>query len=145
MKPTASPLDVTGLALNIVAQTSAFAAQSSFSSQSTMESPKSFTSSESVDMSFNYGGVGIVSTTQSNFTVDTLDIKSELLQVTEQAALLPVAEIDAVYGEHQVMCSLPCKKLDGKKCNRKRLSNKKNSATAATTATRLSAGRYRFF
>jgi hypothetical protein len=99
IEPTASPLDVTGLALNIVAQTSAFAAQSSFSSQSTMESQSSFTSSESVDMSFNYGGVGIVSTTQSNFTVDTLDIKSELLQVTEQAASTAVAEIDAVYGD----------------------------------------------
>ena len=99
IEPTASPLDVTGLALNIVAQTSAFAAQSSFSSQSTMESQSSFASSESVDMSFNYGGVGIVSTTQSNFTVDTLDIKSELLQVTEQAASTAVAEIDSVYGD----------------------------------------------
>ena len=99
IEPTASPLDVTGLALNIVAQTSAFAAQSSFNSQSTMESQSSFTSSESVDMSFNYGGVGIVSTTQSNFTVDTLDIKSELLQVTEQSASTAVAEIDAVYGD----------------------------------------------
>ena len=99
IEPTASPLDVTGLALNIVAQTSAFAAQSSFSSQSTMESQSSFTSSESVDMSFNYGGVGIVSTTQSNFAVDTLDIKSELLQVTEQLASTAVAEIDAVYGD----------------------------------------------
>ena len=50
-------------------------------------------------MSFNYGGVGIVSTTQSNFTVDTLDIKSELLQVTEQTvSSAEVAEIDAVYG-----------------------------------------------
>lgn len=99
IEPTASPLDVTGLALNIVAQTSAFAAQSSFNSQSTMESQSSFTSSESVDMSFNYGGVGIVSTTQSNFTVDTLDIKSELLQVTEQSASTAAAEIDAVYGD----------------------------------------------
>ena len=99
VEPTASPLDVTGLALNIVAQTSAFAAQSSFSSQSTMESQSSFTSSESVDMSFNYGGVGIVSTTQSNFAVDTLDIKSELLQVTEQSVSTAVAEIDAVYGD----------------------------------------------
>ncbi len=99
VEPTASPLDLTGLALNIVAQTSAFAAQSSFNSQSTMEFQSSFTSSESVDMSFNYGGVGIVSTTQSNFTVDTLDIKSELLQVTEQSASTAVAEIDAVYGD----------------------------------------------
>jgi hypothetical protein len=99
VEPTASPLDVTGLALNIVAQTSAFATQSSFNSQSTMESQSSFTSSESVDMSFNYGGVGIVSTTQSNFTVDTLDLKSELLQVTEQAASTAVAEINAVYGD----------------------------------------------